>query len=184
MEKIVKEKKESSALINEKIRAPQLQLITETGENIGTISRLDALRMAQQARLDLVQLNDQGPLGIPIAKIMDFGKSLYEKKKKESKKNQKVIQVKEIKIRPKIGEHDLMIKIKQSVQFLTDGKRVKITLCFRGRENVLKDELGAELFKKIEEYFEQFDVAKNLVQDKDTKLGQFWSRIYYLKNTK
>lgn len=182
----MKEKKEASFPINEKIKFPQVQIITHTGENIGVVSRIDALRMAEQAGLDLVLLTEQGSDGLPVAKIMDFGKVLYEKKKKqaEAKKHQKVIQIKEIKIRPKIGEHDYQTKIKQGIQFLQEGKRVKITLCFRGRENVLKDERGSELFKKIEHTFEQHDLLKNLLQEKDTKIGQFWSRIYYLKSIK
>jgi translation initiation factor IF-3 len=182
----LKDKKENSFLINEKIKFPQVQIITHTGENIGVVSRSEALRMAEQAGLDLVLLTEQGSDGLPVVKIMDFGKVLYEKKKKqaEAKKHQKVIQIKEIKIRPKIGEHDYQTKIKQGMQFLQEGKRVKITLCFRGRENVLKDERGAELFQKIEHTFEQHDLLKNLLQEKDTKIGQFWSRIYYLKNIK
>lgn len=182
----MKDKKEASFLINEKIKFPKVQIITNTGENIGVVSSNDALLMAQQAGLDLVLLTEQGSDGLPVAKIMDFGKVIYEKKKKQSeaKKHQKVIQIKEIKIRPKIGEHDYQTKIKQGIQFLQEGKRVKITLCFRGRENVLKDERGSELFQKIEHTFEQNDLLKNLLQEKDTKIGQFWSRIYYLKNIK
>ena len=114
---------------------------------------------------------------------MDFGKVLYEKKKKtiEAKKHQKVIQVKEIKMSPKIGEHDYQTKIKQAVQFLTSGKRVKITLSFRGREMTTKETRGSELFAKIERSFEEYDWANNLVQEQDSKMGKMWSRIYYLK---
>ena len=142
--------------------------------------------MAEDAGLDLVMLSESGKDGVPVVKIMDFGKALYEKKKKqtEAKKHQKVIQVKEIKIRPKIGEHDYQTKIKQAIQFLKEGKRLKITLFFKGRENVAKDERGYELFDKINKSFDEHGLAKNLVQEKDTKLGQYWSRIYYLKTGK
>ena len=82
---------------------------------------------------------------------------------------------------PKIGEHDYQTKIKQAVQFLTSGKRVKVTLSFRGREMATKDARGNELFAKIEKSFEEYDLAQNLTQEQDSKLGKMWSRIYYLK---
>lgn len=96
----------------------------------------------------------------------------------------KVIQIKEVKIRPKIGEHDYQTKINQAIEFLKDGKRLKVTLFFKGRENVLRDEHGGEMFKKIDKSFEEAGLTKNLVQEKDSRLGQYWSRIYFLKSTK
>lgn len=180
---MLKEKRESAQLINQQIRAEHVQLITQDGENIGTISRNQALRQAEEAGLDLVLIAQSGKDGIPVVKIMDFGKVLYEKKKKtlEAKKHQKVIQIKEIKMSPKIGEHDYQTKIKQAVQFLTSGKRVKITLSFRGREIATKDARGSELFAKIEKSFEEHDWSSNLLQEQDSKMGKMWSRIYYLK---
>jgi translation initiation factor IF-3 len=180
---MLKDKKDNAPLINHQIRAENVQLITADGENIGTISRSQALRQAEEAGLDLVLIAQSGKDGIPVVKIMDFGKVLYEKKKKtlEAKKHQKVIQIKEIKMNPKIGEHDYQTKIKQAVQFLTTGKRVKITLSFRGREIATKDARGAELFTKIEKSFEEHDLAQNLMQEQDSKMGKMWSRIYYLK---
>lgn len=179
----MKEKKEGSTLINQQIRAENLQLITQDGENIGVISRSQALRQAEDAGLDLVMIAPVGKEGVPVVKIMDFGKVLYEKKKKlvETKKHQKTIQIKEIKMSPKIGEHDYLTKIKQGAQFLETGKRVKITLLFRGRELATKESRGAELFDKIEKSFESFGFKDNLVQEQDSKLGKLWSRIYYLK---
>ncbi len=176
-------KKESSALSNDKIRAPQVQLITSDGVNIGIVSRDEALRLAEEARLDLVMISEVGGDGVPVVKIMDQGKSSYEKKKKqaEAKKHQKVIQVKEIKIRPKIAENDFQTKLKQATQFLEDGKRVKMTLWFRGRENVLKDQRGTELFEKVEQFLHGQGLGKSLVSEKDSKIGQTWSRFYYLK---
>jgi translation initiation factor IF-3 len=180
---MLKEKKDNVPLINQQIRAEHVQLITQDGENIGTISRNQALRQAEEAGLDLVLIAQSGKDGIPVVKIMDFGKVLYEKKKKtlEAKKHQKVIQIKEIKMSPKIGEHDYQTKIKQAVQFLTSGKRVKITLSFRGREIATKDIRGAELFDKIEKSFREHDWSDNLTQEQDSKMGKMWSRIYYLK---
>ena len=120
--------------------------------------------------------------GVPVVKIMDFGKALYAKKKKqaEAKKSQKVIQVKEIKIRPKIGEHDYQTKMNQAIQFLKDGKRLKVTLMFKGREIVLQQERGKELFDKVDKSFQDAGLA-HVVQEKDSRMGQLWSRIYYLK---
>ncbi len=179
-----KEKKEVGPLLNEKIRAPRLQLIAEDGRNIGIVSRVEALKLAQEANLDLVMIAEEGREGVPVAKVMDFGKSLYEKKKKqhEAKKHQKVIQVKEIKMAPKIGEHDFQTKMRQALDFLKTGKRVKITLFFKGRENATKLERGMELFEKIQSFFEVHDVLKNLSQEPDTRMGSLWSRVYFLKN--
>jgi translation initiation factor IF-3 len=182
----LKEKKEVGPLMNEKIRAPRLQLIAEDGRNIGIVTRGEALRLAQEASLDLVLIAEEGREGVPVAKVMDFGKSLYEKKKKahEAKKHQKVIQIKEVKMAPKIGEHDFQTKMRQAIDFLKDGKRVKITLFFKGRENATKMERGTELFDKIQSTFEAADLLKNLGQEPDTRMGSLWSRVYFLKNAK
>jgi translation initiation factor IF-3 len=181
----VKWKKEKLPLINEAIKAEQVQVIASTGENVGIVSTDKALRMAENDDLDLVMITQKGKEGVPVCKVMDFGKVLYERKKKqvEAKKHQKVIQVKEIKMRPKIGDHDYQTKIKHAVQFLSEGKHVKIALFFRGRENVSKLERGSELFERIDKDLELHGL-KNIVQEKESKLGQSWSRIYYLKNTK
>ena len=182
---MLKDKKESATaqLVNQQIRAERVQLILQDGENIGVVSRGQALRQAEEAGLDLVMIAQAGKEGVPVVKIMDFGKVLYEKKKKtvEAKKHQKVIQIKEVKMSPKIGEHDYQIKIKQAAQFLASGKRVKITLSFRGREMTSKETRGTELFDKIQKNFEEYPWANNLVQEQDSKLGKMWSRIYYLK---
>jgi translation initiation factor IF-3 len=176
-------KKEPSVLSNDKIRALKVQLITHDGVNIGIVSRDEALRLAEEVHLDLVMISEVGGDGVPVVKIMDQGKSSYEKKKKqtEAKKHQKVIQIKEIKIRPKIAEGDFQTKLRQATQFLNDGKRVKMTLWFRGRENALKDQRGTELFEKIEQCFHGHGLSKSLVSEKDSKIGQTWSRFYYLK---
>lgn len=172
--------REDTQPVNENIKAPQVQLITHEGQNVGIVTREQALHFADTVGLDLVLLNDTGP--VPVCKIMNHGKVLYERKKKQadSKKHQKVIQVKEIKIRPKIGEHDYETKIKQAAQFLKEGKRVKMTLCFRGRENVSKDERGGELFGKIDTSLADQGI-KGLMTEADSRLGQLWSRVYYIK---
>lgn len=180
-----KPEKANTQPINENIRVPRLQVITHEGINLGVIGREEALRKAYAAGLDLVLIAEQGAEGVPVAKIMDFGKAIYAKKKKlaESKKHQKVIQVKEIKIKPKIGEHDFLTKMNQAASFLKEGKHLKITLQFRGREVITADERGSNLFERINKFFEQQEIT-NLVQEKDSRAGQLWSRVYYLKSTK
>jgi translation initiation factor IF-3 len=173
------DKKKNNIIANEKIRASVVQLITDEG-NMGEMPREQALRIARESGLDLVMLSEKGKLGLPVVKMMDLGKILYQKKKKEAeaKKKQKIIQVKEIKIRPKIGEHDFQTKLKRGVEFLKDGKRLKVTLQFRGREMATKDERGFELFDKINKEFENYNILNDLIQENDSKAGQFWSRIY------
>jgi len=172
--------------VNEFIRASRVQLITHNGENVGVIQTQEALRMAQEVDLDLVLISPEGKDGIPVAKIMDYGKQLYEKKKKlaESKKHQKTIQVKEIKIRPKIGEHDFQTKVKHAFQFLDDGKHVKVTLMFRGREQATIKERAPLIFEKFEQILNQQYNVGHLAHEKETRSGSLWSRIYYIAKRK
>lgn len=179
----VREKADNVPYMNEKIPFSRLQLINHEGQNLGEVPRSQALAMAEAANLDLVLIADQGGMGLPVAKIMDFGKALYAKKKQmaDAKKHQKVIQVKEIQLRPKIGEHDFKTKLTNAVKFLLDGKRVKVTLIFRGREVTMKNERGNELFEKIQTIFDEAGLTKRLMQEGDLKTHQMWSRVYYLK---
>lgn len=149
------------------------------------ISRRDALYQAREAGLDLVMLAESGSEGVPVTKIMDFGKELYNRKKKqaEAKKHQKVIQIKEIKMRPIIGDHDYKTKMNQGIGFLEEGKKLKITLMFRkGREMVGKQERGDELFGRVLKTFEERGLSNKLVEDKETNAGSAWSRIFWLKS--
>lgn len=176
-------KKTEKQLINEDIRAFKVRVISDNGENLGVLSRDRALELAEEKSLDLVMLTDDGE--IPLVKIMDFGKSLYLKKKKaaEGKKKQKVVKVKEIKLRPKIGQHDFMTKINQGMKFLQAGNKLKVTLMFRGREMQTRQQVGSELFDKVTATFQELGL-KNLTQEKDATAGPFWSRIYLLKTNK
>lgn len=173
-------------MINEQIRTPKVQLILDDGTNLGIVSIDEARSRSLEAGLDLVQISPKGKEGVPVVKIMDFGKAQYEKKKKlgESKKHQKIIQVKEVKIRPKIGEHDYQTKMKQVIQFIKEGKRVKISLFFRGREAATKNVRGAEIFDKINQTFQQYGLLQDLIQEEDTNSNKVWSQIYYLKPIK
>jgi translation initiation factor IF-3 len=179
----LKMKNDTSPLINEKIRFDKMQLISADGQNVGIVSREDALKSARSANLDLVIIAEQGGEGYPIAKVMDFGKASYAKKKQlaEAKKKQHVIQVKELKVRPKISEHDFTTKMTQGLQFLNEGKRLKITLMFKGREMAMREERGTELFDKIHRILDNAGLMKHIVQEKDLKSPQVWSRVYYIK---
>jgi len=160
-------------------------VITQDGANYGVVDRRTALNLAFESGLDLVLIAETGSEGVPVTKIMDFGKELYNRKKKqnEAKKHQKVIQIKEIKIRPKIGEHDYITKMNQGIGFLEDGKKLKVTLVFRGREMANKEERGKELFSKIDRTFEERGLLERIIEDKDVKIGSAWSKLFSLKNS-
>ncbi len=178
---------EPGPFINERIRYEKLQLIMSDGKNEGVVTRDFALRAAREAGLDLVIIAESGKDGIPVAKIMDYGKAVYAKRKQvaDARKKQHVIQIKELKIRPKIGEHDFQTKMNQALGFLKEGKRVKFTLVFRGRENAMKQEHSAVLFDKIYQVLTNSDVAALLIQEKSEREGPgdgMLYRVYYLKN--
>ena len=121
------------APINENISAREVRLIGADGEQIGIVSIDEALRIAEESKLDLVEISaDAIP---PVCRVMDYGKSIFEKKKQvaAAKKNQKQIQVKEIKFRPGTEEGDYQVKLRNLVRFLSDGDRAKVSLRFRGR---------------------------------------------------
>jgi translation initiation factor IF-3 len=175
--------KTDTQLINEEIRAFKMRVISENGENLGILSRDEALNLAQQSDMDLVLLSDKDD--IPLVKIMNFGKSQYAKKKKlaESKKKQKTVKVKEIKMRPKIGFHDYMTKINQGVGFLQQGHKLKLTLVFSGREIDGMRTVGSDFFHQVDQSLAQKGVV-DLAFDQDAASGRFWSRIYYIKAKK
>ncbi|EWC40330.1 translation initiation factor IF-3 [Pseudomonas stutzeri] len=137
------------APINENISAREVRLIGADGEQIGIVSIDEALQVAEEAKLDLVEISaDANP---PVCRIMDYGKHLFEKKKQvaAAKKNQKQVQVKEVKFRPGTEEGDYQVKLRNLVRFLSDGDRAKVSLRFRGRE-MAHQELGMELLKRVE----------------------------------
>ena len=168
--------------INDRIRATVVQVIGDAGENYGEMSKADAVARAQEAGLDLVKVGDKDD--IAITKIMDFGKFLYDRKKKqgESKKHQKTIQIKEVKMRPKIGIGDYETKLNQAIRFLQEGKRVKFTLQFRGRQVVSVNETGTNFFKRITTDLSEKGLT-GLVEEKETRSGPFWSKVFYIKTS-
>jgi translation initiation factor IF-3 len=140
-------------LSNEDITAPDVQLIDAEGENHGTVRTRDALAQAQEAGLDLVLISPNA--NPPVAKMLDLGRFKYaaQKKAAEARKRQKVIEVKEIQLRPNIDTHDYETKMKAVQRFLGEGDRVKVTMRFRGRE-MAHQELGMQLLVKVREQFD------------------------------
>jgi len=128
---------------------PEVRLIGSDGEQVGIVQIAEALDMADEQGLDLVEIAPEAKP--PVCRIMDYGKFLFEQGKKAhaARKNQKQIQVKEIKFRPGTEEGDYQVKLRNLVRFLSDGDRVKITLRFRGRE-MAHQELGVKLLKRVE----------------------------------
>jgi len=136
--------------INERIRVPEVRLVGPNGETVGIVPTEQALKLAQEADLDLVEIAPQGRP--PVAKLMDYGKFKYEnaQKAREARRNQTNVIIKEMKLRPKIDKHDYETKKGHVVRFLKAGDKVKITIMFRGREQH-RPELGYRLLQKLAE---------------------------------
>ena len=139
--------------INEDIRAPRVLLIDENGEKQGEMPLAAALDAATEAGLDLVEI--AGTANPPVVKILDYGKFKFQeqKKKNEARKRQKVVELKEIKLRPMIDDHDYDVKARAMSRFFEEGDKVKVTLRFRGRE-LAHPELGMKLLQKVKADFE------------------------------
>ncbi len=133
---------------NERIRAPQVQVISSDGKNLGTLNTQEAINIARQEGLDLIEISPNA--NPPVCKIIDIGKYKYDLQKKanKAKKKQKVINLKEIKLRPVTEIHDYNFKIKNAQKFLTKGDKVKFTVQFKGRE-MQHTNLGHELMDRI-----------------------------------
>ena len=149
--------------VNEDIRSAQVRLIDQDGEMQGVMTAREALFQAQSVGLDLLEIS---PNAVPpVVKILDFGKFKYEQQKKrnEAKKKQKVIEIKEIKVRPNIDENDYQVKLRAMKSFIEEGDKVKVTLRFRGRE-MAHQELGFRLLNRV-----KADVDKIAKVEQDAK---------------
>ena len=140
--------------MNQDIRAPRILLIDQNGEKQGVMPTSSAMEAAEEAGLDLVEIVPNAEP--PVCKIMDYGKFrfLEQKKKAEARKRQKVVELKEIKLRPNIDTHDYEVKTKAMHRFFGEGDKVKVTLRFRGRE-MAHPELGMKLLQKVQEDFDE-----------------------------
>ena len=134
--------------INEEVRCKEVRLIDDAGQQLGVMAPREAAKIAAEKGLDLVEIAPTA--NPPVCRIMDYGKYRYEqsKREKEAKKNQKVISVKEVKLRPNIEDHDFQTKARNAAKFLAGGDKVKVTIMFRGRE-ITHPELGQELCERF-----------------------------------
>jgi translation initiation factor IF-3 len=139
--------------INQEIAALKVRLVDERGEMVGVVNRQDAIARAAEAGLDLVEI--AATADPPVVKILDFGKFKYEeqKRKNEARKKQKVIEVKEIKLRPGIDDHDYEVKMRSMHTFIEEGDKVKVTMRFRGRE-LAHQELGMTVLMRVRDDLE------------------------------
>ena len=156
---IAKKKKQR---LNDEIIADEIRLISEKGEQLGIVSLEAALEQTLDSGLDLIEIAPNGRP--PVCKMVDYGKLKYEKKKKQqqSKKKQHVIKIKEIRLRPRIDDHDLMTKLNQGRKFLSEGAKVKVTLMFRGRE-LSRIDLGRNVMERVlEELGDVAEVEKDI----------------------
>ena len=165
--------------LNEEITDKEIRLIGENGEQLGIVSGEEALRTAEEQGLDLVKISPQATP--PVCKLMNYGKYKFEqsKREKEARKNQHVVEIKEIRMSPSIDTNDFNTKVKSAVKFLNDGNRVKVTVRFRGRE-MAHTSLGQELLKKF-----GADCSEIATIAKDAKLeGRNMSMFLSPKNSK
>jgi translation initiation factor IF-3 len=146
--------------VNEMIRVREVRLVSDSGSQ-QIVSLSEALRMAKEAGLDLVEVS---PNAVPpVCKILDFGKYRFEleKKSRESKKKQKITKIKEVRMQPKIDKHDLDVKVKQITEFLQEGNKVKVTIRFRGRELAHIDYLGKIVMDKLLEQLQEICIIES-----------------------
>lgn len=171
--------KEKEIRINEAIRVKEIRLLDEEGEQKGVVSIAEALEMAKEAGLDLVEVAPQAVP--PVCKILDFGKFKFdqEKKLKESKKKQKLIKIKEVRMQPLIETHDLLFKTKHVKEFLDEGNKVKVTIRFKGRQ-LAHTELGRVVLMKMLDLLE----GEYLIERPPVMEGRFMSMILNPKGKK
>ncbi len=146
--------------VNGEIRSESIRLVDQNGNMIGVVQVSEGIRMAEAAGLDLVEISPTAKP--PVCKVLDYGKYKYEAQKKahDARKKQKVIQIKEIKLRPTIDKHDLEIKIRNVLGFLDEGDKVRITLRFRGRE-MDHSEVGMKILEKVQEALKDHSKIEN-----------------------
>lgn len=146
-------------MINEEIRDKEVRLIDSDGSMLGIMTAKDAQKLANSKNLDLVKIAPQA--APPVCKIMDYGKYMFElaKKEKEARKNQKIVSIKEVWIKPTIEEHDFDVKVKNAYKFLKDGDKVKVSVRFRGRE-MHYTKLGEGVLNKFAEAITEVGIVE------------------------
>ena len=154
-----KNDKFSGDLVNEKIHFKEVLVIGPDGESLGKMSRFNALNKSEEYELDLLCVAPNA--NPPVCKIINYGKYRFEsqKKAKEAKKNQKIIEIKEIQLTPTIGEHDIQTKVKAAIRFLNDGNKIKVGVRFRGRQ-LSHVEVGEDVLNKFIDYVKEYSVIE------------------------
>ncbi|MDY4182847.1 MAG: translation initiation factor IF-3 [Candidatus Onthovivens sp.] len=170
--------KNSGDLVNEKIRFNEVLLIGPNGEQFGKVSRFQALKKAEELDLDLLCVAPNA--NPPVCKLLNYGKYRFEAKKraKEAKKNQKIIEIKEIQLTPQIGEHDIQTKVTAAIKFLADGNKVKVGVRFKGRQ-LAHPEVGEETLNKFINY-----VQDEAIIEKQPVLDGKWLTCVLAKKNK
>ncbi|MDD3612001.1 MAG: translation initiation factor IF-3 [Eubacteriales bacterium] len=163
-------------LINREITFPEVRLVAEDGEMIGVVSLEEALSRAEAAELDLVLMSPNKEN--PVAKLMDYGKYTFDldKKKREAKKHQKTIQVKEVQIKLTTEEHDFNVKVRNAVRFLENGDRVKVVIRFRGREMAFRDQ-GFDVMRKVADAVSEVGVVDKAPQSEGRNMIMYLAPI-------
>ena len=142
-------------MINEEIREREVRVVNEQGEQLGIMPTVQALKLADEQQLDLVNIAPSAKP--PVCKLMDYGKYRFEmsKKEREIKKNQKVIETKEVRLSATIEDHDVDVRYRQAVKFLQDGNKVKVSIRFRGRQ-IAHSEIGADVMQEFAERIKEY----------------------------
>jgi len=142
-------------MINEEIRDREVRVVDQNGEQLGVMPIRQALNLAEEQELDLVKIAPQAKP--PVCKLMDYGKYRFEqsKKEREIRKNQKVIEVKEVRLSATIEDHDVEVRVKNAIKFLQDGNKVKVTIRFRGRQ-ITHSEIGREVMRDFAERIKEY----------------------------
>lgn len=164
--------KDNQTQINEEIRAKEVRLIDENGDMRGIMSLKDALAIADEANLDLVNVSPNAEP--PVCKVLDYGKYRYEQQKaeKNAKKNQHVTEMKEIRLSPSIEDHDVQVKAKAATKFLSEGNKLKVSIRFRGRELGYTD-LGYDVMKKFAEIISEYGVIEKEPKMEGRRMNMF-----------
>lgn len=165
MDKNTKKDRYNGDIVNEKIRFPEVLVIGPNGESLGKMKRFDAIKKAEEYELDLLCVAPQA--NPPVCKIVNYGKYRFEaqKKAKEVKKNQKIIEIKEIQLTPQIGQHDIETKVKAAIKFFEDGNKVKVGVRFKGRQ-MSHPEVGEDALNRFLECVKDYcNIEKKPVLD-------------------
>ncbi len=159
-------------MINSEIKDAEVRLIGPDGEQLGIVSNKEAQQIAEQHNLDLVKIAPQAKP--PVCRVMDYGKHKFElaKKEKEARKNQKVVNIKEVRLSPNIDEHDFNTKVNQGIKFLKSGDKVKVSVRFRGRE-ITHSSIGKDLLLRVQDAMAEVGVVEKGIKLEGRNMAMF-----------